>query len=579
MYGKMLRKSQAYEEDYWKLYNEGNILEAQKILDSDKYKSLQSYLKEAEPLINNYINSYTELYARAYIGKSLDPTLEGARQDVLQKLGLDGFSQDRKLYIDQIDEIINALLTPSSGTGGDGGEDEKHLTYLQKIKDKYSEIKDAIKGITDAEKEASKETEKQLAITEGQKKLDEAIAKAKADYVKNAFEEYIDGLSFENEKSEKQQSIDEARLKVSEAELEVEEKRQAVKEAEYNLQKAQADLEYARNNRSERVFNSETGMWEYQANQKNVQSAQEKVRQATEKVADATKDVEKAVNDVEKAEQNVQKAVVNLQSYLQNKAVAEIKKAIEDGNTDASDIDTILNKWFGNGGGTWGEGVKNAIATAVASASGAIGGDSNVVKARANLQSAQDALRDLYQDRFYNEVANILDEKTLPTETEVARIIEKYKNLVSEEAIQAVLDVYREAGVNIPRSREPLRGKVSYDQTYDSYTPHAYDSGGVLGGMGGIKATSEPELVIDPELSKRILNPVSTEAFSKFASTLGIIFGTPLKNGLLKSSYTNNWHNSSTDDHRSYNINGVPISQQAAKQYTIAELFENMDLV
>ena len=85
-------------------------------------------------------------------------------------------------------------------------------------------------------------------------------------------------------------------------------------------------------------------------------------------------------------------------------------------------------------------------------------------------------------------------------------------------------------------------------------------------------------MIIDPELTRRILSPANNEAFERFANSLGIIFGSPMREG-LKSTYSNTWSRTSNNDNRNYVINGVPIPKEAAAKYTIVELFENMDLV
>lgn len=542
-------------------------------------KRLEEYAADLKPVIDSYLeNSVSEylqtfLYVNDLSGIHDEKTLNDAKQFVERNF----YAQNDVTPSNYITDALILQVEKYAQLSGDISTSTQKTSHtLADIGDKYAGIVSAVKELSGAEKELTQESEKRNSVLEAQKKLEEAIAKAKADYIKSSFEDYINGLKAEEELTDKQQSIDEARLKVSEAELAVEEKKQAVKEAEYDLQKAQDELEYARNNRSERVFNASTGMWEYQANQKNVQSAQDKVRQATEKVADATKNVEKAVNDVEKAEQNVQKAVESLQKYLKDKAISEIKTAIENGSTSAADVDTILNKWFGDGGGTWGEGVKSAIATAVSQADGAISGNSNVASAQANVVSAKQALTDFYQNRFYTEVSDLFGTGNAVNEIEVQALINKYRALgVSEEAITAI-----KKAVSNYLAYNPFDPTVIHkpkDVLSDQLG--IYDGGGILSGLGGIKATSQPELVIDPELTRRILNPANNDAFSKFASSLGIIFGSPLREGLLRSTYTNNWQNTSNSDNRSYVVNGVPITQQAARDYTIAELFENMALV
>ena len=618
LYGKLLRRVQAYEKDYLQKYNAGNILEAQKILESDEYKGAKSYVDEAESLVNNYINTYTELYARAYISKSFDPTLESVRKDVLQKLNLDGFSIDRKLYINQIEQIINGLLATSEGTkSGESINDtlEEQDEILGNIEGKYQNIVAYLEREHASEKAITTAAEKHNSVLQAQLKLEEAIAKAKADYVKTALNAYLNTRKTEAE-------IEERRQTIADAELQIEEKKKAVKEAQINLQKAQDDYERARNNLNVRVFNRETGMWESQANQKDVQSAQERLQQATENVAAATKDVEKAENDV-------QKAVENLDKYLQDQAVNELIDAIENNGVTSEDIDAIFAKWFGNGGGQWGEGVKNVILTAQKEADTAYLENDSVKKAYETLANAQKSENEYLREQAYNSLISRLTNgnKMTPAEWEnlskmyssmgmssdnIAWLYNLLKNgsffdysaantqssnrldknfenniLGREGGFESIINILTQIGLevfNIGRDTSVLSGnprKLAHFEndvlTYGSDIP-LRDRGGILNGMGAIKATNRPELVIDPELTRKILTPSSNEAFSKFAQSLGIIFGNPLKN-MGSPAYSNSWQNASTNDNRSYVINGVPISKEAAESCTIAELFDKMQLV
>lgn len=102
--------------------------------------------------------------------------------------------------------------------------------------------------------------------------------------------------------------------------------------------------------------------------------------------------------------------------------------------------------------------------------------------------------------------------------------------------------------------------------------PPTYDRGGILSGLGGIKATSRPETVLSPDLTEKILTPSSNAEFAAFAKSLGLLFGTSreVAKGEIVHNYGGNTDNS---DNRSYTVNGVPFSAQDAGSKTIAELF------
>lgn len=106
------------------------------------------------------------------------------------------------------------------------------------------------------------------------------------------------------------------------------------------------------------------------------------------------------------------------------------------------------------------------------------------------------------------------------------------------------------------------------------YKMPEYDSGGVLRGLGGIKATSQDEVILPPNIAKQILQPSTNAEFTQFAKSLGLLFGSSKQVADMKSGMVvNNGGNTSTDN-RSYIANGVPFSRETAETHTLAELFE-----
>lgn len=517
MYKLAQRRLAQLKEQIRKSNENGNYDRAEAIKNSGIYADLDAFIKNNGGLVDDYIEATAALYLDEFLTNqginaiTTADQLSSAKSFVgsrfTSKNGGDLFAQ----YYSDIYKVIDSYARVQ--TVGEKTT-EKQKNSLEDIGSEYSKIADEIDGLLSKNQKVNEKLEKQKA-------LEEAIAKAKADYIKSAFDEYLNGLEVENTISEKQQSIEEARAKVEEARLAVEEKRQAVKEAEYNLQKAQDDLEYARNNRSERVFNATTGMWEYQANKKNVEAAQEKVRQATEKVENAVKTVDSSIKDVEKAEQNVQKAIDSLTDYLKKQAIAEIKDAITDGIDDGK-VAEILQKWFGEGeGGEWGAGIKGAISSAIAGASVAAASNAAVI-------TAQQALDTYQQDQFYSAISSLFTGSDSINVNDVNAIIEEYrKRGVSEDAISAVRGI-----VNKYVDGDLWGGKVS--NTNPFLVSGIISGTGVIGGKG---------------------------------------WGTPY----YDSSFLN--RNGSNTTNNSYTVNGIPIAKDVAERYTLAEIFNNFDLV
>ena len=111
---------------------------------------------------------------------------------------------------------------------------------------------------------------------------------------------------------------------------------------------------------------------------------------------------------------------------------------------------------------------------------------------------------------------------------------------------------------------------------YDEYGNQIYDRGGVLHGKGGIKATNKPEIILDPELTTKILRPGSEAQFRAFADAMHLMFE---RGGRTRAEMPVIRNPSVTDSHNtSYTVNGIPISSGSAERYTIAELFRMLPM-
>jgi hypothetical protein len=107
-------------------------------------------------------------------------------------------------------------------------------------------------------------------------------------------------------------------------------------------------------------------------------------------------------------------------------------------------------------------------------------------------------------------------------------------------------------------------------------SPEKQSSGGILHGVGGIKATDKPEAVLDPELTAKILSPTSEKQFRAFAETLHLMFEkggrTPYEKPVIRNPSVTDSHNTS------YTVNGIPIPAASAERYTVAELFRMLPM-
>lgn len=139
------------------------------------------------------------------------------------------------------------------------------------------------------------------------------------------------------------------------------------------------------------------------------------------------------------------------------------------------------------------------------------------------------------------------------------------KNAEKSGASQATIDKLKEERQN--KINDKYGGKDPYKK---------YDSGGILRGLGGIKATSQDEIVIPPLLAEKMLEPSADSAFQKRMSELGWLYGAvecggtmPGKTVMSRTSY----------DHYgdSYSVNGVQIGAEAADRLTVAQVMRALN--
>jgi TP901 family phage tail tape measure protein len=97
-----------------------------------------------------------------------------------------------------------------------------------------------------------------------------------------------------------------------------------------------------------------------------------------------------------------------------------------------------------------------------------------------------------------------------------------------------------------------------------------YDSGGVLRGIGGIKATMRDEMVLPPDVTAKMLKPSADARFRARVNELGGLYGeTPVSNSVAGSS-----DNRSYSDHSgpTYNVKGITLTEQQAEHLTVAQM-------
>lgn len=139
------------------------------------------------------------------------------------------------------------------------------------------------------------------------------------------------------------------------------------------------------------------------------------------------------------------------------------------------------------------------------------------------------------------------------------------KNAEKSGASQATIDKLKEERQN--KINDKYSGKDPYKK---------YDSGGILKGLGGIKATSQDEIVIPPLLAEKMLEPSADSIFQKRMSELGWLYGAAERGGTMPGKTV---MSRTSYDHYgdSYSVNGVQIGAEAANRLTVAQVMRALN--
>ncbi len=276
---------------------------------------------------------------------------------------------------------------------------EKILKLYQETLDAQKQIElDAIQktidGILkeiDLEEQALELEEKRLAVDEQRLNLEEAIAKAKLDYIQTVLSDYITALSDAETLEEKQRAVAEAREKLVQAqreaqaksiidafkaEKEVKSDTLSLEEKRLAVEKARQALIDAENNRTTRVLNEATGQWEYQANARDVQNAKDSLKSAVDA----------------------------LNAYVEEAAWNEVAEAVENGSVSEAEVLEILSKWAKEAYGNDSPEFVSKIQTAFRKAMGTAASPDSVSGQISAVDSAVKSLNDYLKQEAVKEL-------------------------------------------------------------------------------------------------------------------------------------------------------------------------------
>lgn len=212
-----------------------------------------------------------------------------------------------------------------------------------------------------------------------------------------------------------------------------------------------------------------------------------------------------------------------------------------------------------------------------------------VQSAKDQLKKAQDALDKYRKDQEYDAAVAAIKAQQDAVNARYDELENKWKEILEsvEEPLREIADILADVARSGTDRQKGETGNVQslaeliadFIATNPSgWKLPGYDSGGVLRGMGGVKATSEDEIVLGPALSAKILTPTPNAQFDAFARALGAVYGMP--NAGIPTAPTNSY-GASTDSHDTvYSFpGGINLTEQQANTTTLGELARQLRIL
>lgn len=422
-------------------------------------------------------------------------------------------------YIDNLWGSLTTFYKPSGGSygGGSGGYSGGGTSSSSGAKNKYQDEIDALEKQRNAE----------LAAIDAQ----------------------IDAQKKQNEEIDRAEKLEELRLEV--------------------MRKQDALLN-ARNERTVRMYNAESGQWEWIADPEKVKKAEEDLADAKKDLRDYEREMELdlAIEELEARKKAIEAAyqlkIDALEEYINalGETVEQEKIILEDevaaNEAAAARIAAIRAKmWAANSVG---------IAAANAAAVGSVPAGSIVGKAGAITGMTAGAIAEAAASKSASKSNGIPSGSTAKDILKGTK--KKQTGIPSGTTAKDIL-----SGAGSKSSGKSNRTSVVSGSIIGAVSggrKRKYDSGGVLHGLGGIKATVDDEMVLPPDVTAKMLKPSADARFRARVNELGGLYGeTP-----VSRSVAGNSDNRSYSDHSgpTYNVKGITLTEQQAEHLTVAQM-------
>ena len=413
-------------------------------------------------------------------------------------------------------------------------------------------------------------------------------AQAEIDALKKArdaetavIDEQIEALKKQNEETERGEKLEELKL---------------------NILKKQDALLNARNERTVRQYNAVTGQWEWVADPSKVKKAEEDLEDAKKDLRDYEREVELdlAIEELEARKKAIEAAyqikIDAWNDYLNGlaDAVRREEELLEKSKKNNQNYGAQGNGGVDNGGNA--DDVNKIIEANRKKENDAL---ANLDKDLASLTPAQRSVYDMWMSRGTGSYYAIDQAKkapkgntgsssggstkkttdtSSPAYTPGGTFLGGYKPTTSGSGGGGTNRNQNNSKVSQRDIERTAKGLVQTGKykDYNAALKEAkrragvYDSGGVLRGIGGIKATMRDEMVLPPDVTAKMLKPSADARFRARVNELGGLYGeTPVSHSVAGSS-----DNRSYSDHSgpTYNVKGITLTEQQAERLTVAQM-------
>lgn len=560
---------------------------------SEYYKKQQEEYKKQMEELSKYTSDYTGTSTGGGGGSSSDANLESHKQKVellkseLTLLEKQNASEDtQKDKMRQIQQALHAQAQYLRSIGGSQADinalSAEWWEWQEKINGTLKSTDDLLNELQDVMADKLSDLSEQR-----QNELDE-------------IDKQIESLKQEKETRDEQLNLEEKILAV---------------------QQAQAKLANAQNERTVRQFNARTGQWEWVADQKEVDSAQEALDEAKKDLEDfkANMAYEAALAELEAQKKTINERYDDLETdykdflksikektrgigeILQDiwkNATPELRQIIQKNaelfkqfGFDVSELSDAVKetakKLYGisSSGGKYEIGSEKGLDFIYNKPAGSemIGGDGSKWT-----KNADGTVTIVDKDGVSYTVNP--NQATGDTTGDTTSGGQRYSGVVYGEPDDGQGERYKissASGLDFLNNKPAGASMTGGDKSYwvknadgttsitDRYGRHytVYDQGGILHGMGGIKATMQDEGVTPPDvtelLKKRLLSPVRDANFDRNMDALRSCLSTKHEAETVSTASYDNHSIGTQHNGNTYQFGSVTISEQQANNMSV----------